>query len=36
MRQDFTLPRVVSEYENVFLDELSGLPPHKVVDFTLE
>ena len=26
-RQELGLPRVVCEYEDVFLDELSGLPP---------
>ncbi|XP_074336304.1 uncharacterized protein LOC141673453 [Apium graveolens] len=27
---------VVREYEDVFPDELPGLPPHRVVDFTIE
>ena len=36
MRQELSLPRVVCEYEDVFSDELSGLPPHKDVDFTIE
>ena len=27
VRQDLDLPRVVHEYEDVFLDELLGLPP---------
>ena len=36
MRQDLSLPHVVCEYENVFLDELLGLPPHKDVDFVIE
>ena len=27
VRQGLSLPRVVSEYEDVFSDELSGLPP---------
>ena len=30
------LPRVVCDYEDVFLDELSGLPPHRDVDFIIE
>ena len=33
MRVDLDLPRVVCEYEDVFLDELPGLPPQRVVDF---
>ena len=36
MRRDLSLPRVVCEYENVFPDELSGLPPHRDVDFIIE
>ena len=36
VRQDMGLPWVVCEYEDVFLDELSGLPPHKVVDLCVE
>ena len=35
-RQDFGLPRVVYEYEDVFSNELSGLPPHRDVDFVIE
>ena len=35
-RQDLGLPRVVCEYEDVFSDELPGLPPHRDVDFTIE
>ena len=27
VRQDLDLPRVVNEYEDVFPDELPGLPP---------
>ena len=27
---------MVCEYEDVFLDELSGLPPFRVLDFTIE
>ena len=36
MRQDLSLPRVVCEYEDIFPDELPGLPLHRVVDFTIE
>ena len=36
VRQDLGLPWVVCEYENVFMDELLGLPPHRDVDFILE
>ena len=36
MRQELSLPWVVCEYENVFPDELLGLPPHRDVDFTIE
>ena len=36
MRQDMSLPRVVCEYEDVFPDELSGLPPLRDVDFRIE
>ena len=36
VRQDLGLPWVVCEYEDVFLDELSGLPPYRDVDFTIE
>ena len=36
VRQEFDLPRVVYEYEDVFQDELSGLPLHKDVDFIIE
>ena len=35
-RQELGLPRAVCQYEGVFLDELSGLPPHRDVDFTIE
>ena len=27
---------MVCEYKDVFLDELSGLPPHRDVDFVIE
>ena len=30
------LPRTICEYEDVFSDELPGLPLHKDVDFTIE
>ena len=36
VRPDLDLPRVVCEYEDVFPDELPGLPPQKVVDFGIE
>ena len=36
VRLDLDLPRVVFEYEDVFSDELSGLPPQRVVDFGIE
>ena len=35
-RQDLSLPRVVCDYEDVFPDELPGLPPHRDVDFVIE
>ena len=35
-RQDLGLPLVVCEYEDVFPDELLGLPPHRDVDFVIE
>ena len=35
-RQDLGIPQVVCEYEDIFLDELSGLPPHRDVDFIIE
>ena len=35
-RQDLGLLRVVCKYEDVFPDELPGLPPHKDVDFVIE
>ena len=35
-RQDLSLPQVVCEYEDVFPDELSGLPLHRDVDFIIE
>ena len=36
MRPDLDLPRVVCKYEDVFPDELSRLPPQRVVDFGIE
>ena len=36
VRQDLGLPRVVCEYEDVFPDELPGLPPHRDVDFVIK
>ena len=36
VRQDLDLPRVVPEYEDVFLDELLGLPSQRDVDFCIE
>ena len=35
-RPDLDLPRVVCKYVDVFLDELPGLPPQRVVDFGIE
>ena len=36
VRQDMSLPQVVCEYEDVFLNELPGLPPPRDVDFLIE
>ena len=36
MRQDVSLPRVVSKYKDIFSDELSGLPPSRDVDFCIK
>ena len=36
VRPDLDLPRVACEYEDVFSDELPGLPPQRVVDFGIE
>ena len=33
---DLSLPLVVCEYDDVFPDELPGLPPHRDVDFVIE
>ena len=35
-RHDLGLPWVVCKYEDVFPDELPGLPPHRDVDFIIE
>ena len=35
-RRDLSLPHVVCEYEDVFPDELLGLPPHRDVEFVIE
>ena len=35
VRLDLDLPRVVWGYEDVFPDELPGLPPHRDVDFNI-
>ena len=36
VRQELSLPWVVYEYKDVFLDELSRIPPQRDVDFTIE
>ena len=36
VRQELGLPRAVCEYEEIFLDEIPRLPPHRDVDFTIE
>ena len=36
MRQELSLPQVVCKYEDIFSDELPGLPSYKDVDFTIE
>ena len=36
VRQDLDLPQVVREYEDVFLNELPGLPPQRDVDLCIE
>ena len=35
-RLDLDLPRVIFKYVDVFPDELPGLPPQRVVDFSIE
>ena len=36
VRQGLSLPRVVCDFGDVFLDELPGLPPQRDVDFIIE
>ena len=36
VRKDLGLPRMICEYEDVFSNELPGLPPHRDVDFVIE
>ena len=36
VKQELDLPRVVCEYEDVFPDDLPGLPPHRDVDFIIK
>ena len=36
VRHDLDLPRAVCQYEDVFPNELLGLPPHRDVDFYIE
>ena len=36
VRQGLSLPRIVCELRDVFLDELPGLPPQRDVDFIIE
>ena len=36
VRPDLDLPRVVCEYEDVFPDELLGLPPQRVINYGIE
>ena len=36
VRRDLDLPWVICEYEDVFSDELPGLPPYRDVDFIIE
>ena len=36
VRRDLDLPWVIYEYEDVFPDELPGLPPYNDVDFVIE
>ena len=36
VRQNLGLPQVVCQYEDVFPDELRGLPPQMDVDFVIE
>ena len=36
VKQDMSLPRVICDYEDVFPNELPGLPPPRDVDFRIE
>ena len=36
VRQDLSLPLVICEYDDVFPDEIQGLPSHRNVDFVIE
>ena len=36
VRQGLSLPRVVCEFEDVFMDGIQGLPPQRDVDFIIE
>ena len=36
MRQDMSLPWVVCQYEDIFLENLLGLPPPRDVDFHIK
>ena len=36
VRQDLSLPLVICEYDEVFPDEIQGLPSHRDVDFVIE
>ena len=36
VREGLGLPQAVYEYEDVFPDELPGLPPHREVNFVIE
>ena len=36
VRHELSLPWVVCEYEDVFLDELPGFPSHRDVEFIIE
>ena len=36
VRQNLSLPLVVYEYKDVFMDDLPGLPLHRDVDFVIE
>ena len=36
VRPDLDLPRIICEYEDVFLDKLPRLPPSRDIDFRIE